>query len=337
MTSTSQTWRTVPLGGDYGRPGRRPRGDVDWTRHLHTADVAGSSLHYLDYGDPGPDGLVFVLVHGLGGRWQHWTENIPELAEHGRVIAVDLPGFGRSGPPHGGYSIDAFVDTIAALAKQLNLPKAVFVGHSLGGPLTVRLAHRHPDLVDAVILAAGTVQAFAAVLGMQRTGHHLLRRPLTIVATYFEVLTAGLPVPAFFRHQLIKRPRLRRLFLWPYLHRPGALPSTSVALLVDGVGARGVLPTARAVGRLRPGQWLTQADCPMLAIGADHDLISPLTELAGFAEAVPGAHTVVLEGTGHMVMLERASAFTAEVVNFARHTSTHFPGTDHDRSDRTPR
>ncbi len=318
MTSTNQGWKTVPLDGDYGLPGRRPRGEVDWTQHTQTADIAGSSMHYLDYGDSGPDGLVFLLAHGLGGRWQHWTENIPELAEHGRVIAVDLPGFGRSGPPRDGYSIDAFADAIAELVKQLNVPRVVFVGHSLGGPLAVRFAHRHPALVDAVILAAGTVQAFAAVLGMQPAGYHLLRRPATIVATYFEVLTAGLPAPAFVRNQLINRPRLRRLFLWPYLHRPPALPSTSVALLVDGVGASGVLPTARAAGSLRPEQWLTQVSCPMLAIGADHDLISPLTELAEFAEAVPGARIVVLEGTGHMVMLERASAFTAEVVDFAK-------------------
>lgn len=318
MASTSRGWRTVPLDGDYGLPGRRPRGEVDWTRHVHAADIAGSSLHYLDYGDPEPDRLVFVLAHGLGGRWQHWRENIPELAEHGRVIAVDLPGFGRSGPLPGGYSIDAFADAIAELVKQLNLPKVVFVGHSLSGPLAVRFAHRHPELVDAIVLAAGTVQGFAAALGIHHPGYNVLRRPATVVATYFEVLTAGLPAPAFVRNQLIRRPRLRRLFLWPYLHRPEALPSESVALLVDGVGARGVLPTARAAGRLRPEQWLIQVSCPMLAIGADHDAISPLTALAEFAESVPSARTVVLEGTGHMVMLERASAFTAEVVNFAK-------------------
>ncbi len=318
MTPTSQAWKTVPLDGDYGLPGLRPRGEVDWTRHLHTADIAGSSMHYVDYGDAHPDGLVFVLAHGLGGRWQHWTENIPELAEHGRVIAIDLPGFGRSGPPPGAYSIDAFADAVAELVEHLNLPRVVFVGHSLGGPLAVRFAHRHPELVDAVILAAGTVQAFAAALGRQRAGFHVLRRPAASVATYFEVLTAGLPAPAFVRSQLIRRPLLRRLFLWPYLHRPQALPSTSVALLVDGIGARGVLPTARAAGSLRQEQWVTPVSCPVLAIGADHDLISPLTELAKFAESVPSARTVVLEGTGHMVMLERASAFTAEVVKFAK-------------------
>ena len=318
MTSTNQGWTTVPLDGDYGLPGRRPRGEVDWTRHVRTADIAGSRLHYLDYGDPDPERLVFVLAHGLGGRWQHWRENIPELAEHGRVIAIDLPGFGRSGPLPDGYSIDAFADAIAELLKQLNLPKVVFVGHSIGGLLAVRFANRHPHLVDAVVLAAGTVQAFAAVLGMQHVGHNFLRRPATVVATYFEVLTAGLPIPAFLRNQLIERPRLRRLFLWPYLHRPGALPSTSVALLVDGVGARGVLPTALAAGSLRPGPWLTPVVGRMLVIGDDHDAIAPLTQLAELAESVPGARTVVLEGTGHMVMLERASAFTAEVVDFAK-------------------
>lgn len=58
MTSTGLPWRTVPLHGDQGLPGPRPRGEVDWTRHLPAADAAGASLHYLDYGDPGSDELL---------------------------------------------------------------------------------------------------------------------------------------------------------------------------------------------------------------------------------------------------------------------------------------
>lgn len=327
MIPIGQPRRSVPLRGDYGVPGKRPSGQIDWTRHEHIAEIAGSRMNYLDYGDHGdhgghgPDRPVFVLTHGLGGRWQHWTENILGLAEHGRVIAVDLPGFGRSGPLPGGYSIDAFADAIAELIRELGLPPVVLVGHSLGGPVSVRLASRHPDLVGAVVLAAGTVQAFAAVLGLRHVGGNLRRRPMTVASTYFEVLTAGLPAPALLRRQLIARAWLRRLLLWPYLHRPEALPPESIALLVDGVGARGVLPTAWAVGRLRPSQWLTEVRCPMLAIGADHDAIASLADLADFAEAAPGARTVVLEGTGHMLMLERADAFTAEVVAFAADVS----------------
>ena len=59
----------------------------------------------------------------------------------------------------------------------------------------------------------------------------------------------------------------------------------------------------------------------MLAIGADHDAISALADLAAFAASVPVARTVVLEGAGHMLMLERASAFTAEIIDFAKQST----------------
>jgi pimeloyl-ACP methyl ester carboxylesterase len=261
-------------------------------------------------------GGVFVLAHGLGGRWQHWSQNIPALGQRGRVIAVDLPGFGRSRPLPGRSSIEAFADAIAELCRELRLPPAVFIGHSLGGPLAARFATRHPDLARAIVLVAGTVDVFAETLGGRHLGRNVRRHPKTVASTYFEVLTAALPAPAVLRRQVSRRPMLRRLLLWPYLHRPAALPAVSVAVLLDGAGARGVLPTARAVGRLRPGHGLGQLRCPVMAIGADHDAISPLPDLAAFTQAVPAARAVVLEGTGHMVMLERPDAFNTEITHF---------------------
>lgn len=316
MASTNRTRKVIPVAGDYGRPGGRPLGDVDWSRHVHDIEIAGSRLHYVDYGDPVPSGPVFVLSHGLGGRWQHWTENMAELAEHGRVIAVDLPGFGRSEPPQRGYSIDTFADTIADLIDALRLPRIVLVGHSLGGPIAMRFAARHPDLVAGVVLAAGTVQDAAAALAVRARGSNGRPRPKTVAAIAVEVLTAGLPVPTPVRRRIIGSPLLRRVLLWPYLHRPEAMPSASVALLVDGIGTRGVLPTTRAATRLRSEQWLVPVRCPVLAIGADHDAVAPIRTLDELASRVPHARTVVLEGTGHMVMLERADAFTDEVVAF---------------------
>jgi len=310
-------WRIVPLAGDYGRPAGGTWREADWAGYEHDLAVAGSRLHYLDYtAGHHHGGDVFILAHGLGGRWQHWSQNIPALGERGRVIAVDLPGFGRSWPLPGRYSIEAFADAIAELCRELHLPPVVFLGHSLGGPLAVRFATRHPALTKAIVLVAGTVDVFAEALGGRYLGRNLRHHPRTVASTYFEVLTAALPAPTVLRRQVSRRPTLRRLLLWPYLYRPAALPADSIAVLLNGAGARGVLPTARAVGRLRPGDGPGQLRCPVMAIGADHDAISPLPDLAAFAQAVPAAQTVVLEGTGHMVMLERPDAFNTEIIHF---------------------
>ena len=317
MSGDRTPWRIVPLAGDYGRPARATWREAGWAGHEHDLAVAGSRLHYLDYtAGPHHGEDVFVLAHGLGGRWQHWSQSIPALGERGRVIAVDLPGFGRSRPLPGRYSIEAFADAIAELCRKLRLPPAVFLGHSLGGPLAVRFATRHPTLTKAIVLVAGTVDVFAEALGGRYLGRNLRHHPRTVASTYFEVLTAALPAPTVLRRQVSRRPTLRRLLLWPYLYRPAALPADSIAVLLNGAGARGVLPTARAVGRLRPGEGLRQLRCPVMAIGADHDAISPLPDLAAFAQAVPAAQTVVLEGTGHMVMLERPDAFNTEIIRF---------------------
>jgi len=316
---TPTPWRTVPLTDDYGLPGRRPPGATDPTAYLRTVEVLGADVHHLDLPGPTPDAPVVLLVHGLGGRWQHWAENLAGLAEHARVVALDLPGFGRSSPPRGGYAVDGFADVVAALARELALPPVTVVGHSLGALVALRLAHRHPDLVSSVVLAGGTVGAFAEVLGLRRAGHQLRHRPRTVAATLLEVMTAGLPVPGLVRRQVVARTWLRRLLLWPYLHRPADMPATGIAALVDGVGTHGVLRIARSVATMRVDRWLHEVDHPVLAIGGEHDHVAPLDQLAAFARAVPASETVVLAGVGHMVMLERADAFTDEVLAFLQH------------------
>jgi pimeloyl-ACP methyl ester carboxylesterase len=66
------------------------------------------------------------LIHGMGGHWQHWLETIPFLAQRGRVLAVDLPGFGRSEPLANGVSLDGLADTTAALCRAVGLERWSF-------------------------------------------------------------------------------------------------------------------------------------------------------------------------------------------------------------------
>jgi pimeloyl-ACP methyl ester carboxylesterase len=304
----------VPADGDYGQPGTPAWRGTDWTADERDAVVAGRRLHYLDAGSGEP---CFVLVHGMGGRWQHWLETIPALAEHGRVLAVDLPGFGRSEPSGAGTSLDGFADAAAELARQLGVGPVVLAGHSMGGPIAIRFAARHPDLAEAIVLAAGAVYQFSALLGLRQVVRFAAERPRETAAIAMEIATAGLPTSAPLRRLLISSPRLRKLFLSPYMLDPLALPADAVQLVVDGAGARGVLPTVRAIGRSDPREGIDAVRCPILSLAADADRIAPLPDTEAFQRDVPRARSFVLQGCGHMLMLERPQTFNRSLIHFA--------------------
>ena len=79
----------APPGSDYVPP--RTWLDVDWREHQRWLTIEGRRVNLIDAGQGEP---ALVLIHGLGGSWQNWLENMPHLMESHRVIALDLPGFG---------------------------------------------------------------------------------------------------------------------------------------------------------------------------------------------------------------------------------------------------
>ncbi len=239
----------IAVEDDYARPASPGWRGRDWSACERNALVAGRRLHYLDTGS---GERTFVLVHGMGGRWQHWLETIPSLAEHARVLAIDLPGFGQSEPPAAAVSLDGFADATAELIGDLGIERVVLVGHSMGGPIALRFASRHPNLAEAIVLVGGAVFQFSALLGLREILRFVAERPRESLAIGAEIATAGLPAPAGLRRLIAGSPQLRRLFLAPYLFDPAALLPDSAALIIDGAGAPGVLPTARAIGRSDP-------------------------------------------------------------------------------------
>ncbi len=304
----------VPLDGDYGHPAEPGWRGTDWARWERDALVAGRRLRFIDTGE-GP--LAFVLVHGMGGRWQHWLETVPSLAGQGRVVALDLPGFGDSEPPAAAASLDGFADAVAELARSLGIERVVLVGHSMGGPVALRFASRHPELAEAIVLVGGAVYQFSALLGLRDVLRFTFQRPRETAAIAAEIATAGLPAPARLQRLVASSPVLRRAFLSPYVLDPVALPVDTAALIVEGAGAPGVLPTVRAIGRADPLEGLDGIRCPILSIASDRDRITPLADTEAFDRDVPRARTVVLEGCGHMSMLERPRAFNAQLLAFA--------------------
>lgn len=258
----------------------------------------------------------FVLLHGLGGCSRHWLAVVPALAERGRVIALDLPGFGASEVAVGPASIEGFADVVAEVVALLELGPVVLVGHSFAGPVALRFAARHPERVAGVVLVGGAVFQFSALLGLRGVPRFLRARPRETLAILAEVLGAGLPLPTAVRRAIAGSASLRRLALWPYVHDPAALSVGSATLLLDGAGARGVFATVRAIGGSDPLDGVDAVRCPILSLAGARDLIVPLADTQEFQRAVARARMVVFEGCGHMAMLERPQAFAEQLLAF---------------------
>lgn len=113
-------------------------------------EVDGMNVHYRDEGE----GPVVVLLHGTGASlhtWDDWTRSL--LLEGYRVVRMDLPAFGLTGPhPADDYRIAAYVDFVARFADQLGLPPFVLGGNSLGGLIAWSFALDHPARVRALLL-----------------------------------------------------------------------------------------------------------------------------------------------------------------------------------------
>lgn len=142
---------------------------------------------------PGPPGApTVVLLHGLmasGGL--NWFQAFEPLAEHFRVIAPDHRGHGRGLRTWHRFRLADCADDVAALLEALDIPEALVVGYSMGGPVAQLLWRQHPDKVSGLVFAAtsnrfvpgvrerlGIVTAMSAFAGSTRAGQLVTRVPL---------------------------------------------------------------------------------------------------------------------------------------------------------------
>lgn len=104
----------------------------------------------LAHDDTGNGDSSLVLIHGAYGDRSVYSEQVRYFSPSHRVVTLDLRGHGESEKPEGPYSIRLFADDVAHVCHELEITRADFVGHSMGGVVAVELAHRHPDLVHAI-------------------------------------------------------------------------------------------------------------------------------------------------------------------------------------------
>ncbi|MFF1573117.1 alpha/beta fold hydrolase [Leifsonia sp. NPDC058292] len=126
--------------------------------------------------DTGGQGTPFLLVHGIGVSSRYFERLVPVLAKHGRVIAVNLPGFGGTPKPNVAMAVEDFARSLERTIEQLGLPPCIVVGHSMGTQISTRLSVTRPDLVAAVALLGPVMDppARSAVRATLRLGRDTL-------------------------------------------------------------------------------------------------------------------------------------------------------------------
>jgi pimeloyl-ACP methyl ester carboxylesterase len=125
-----------------------PRPVPDTSLPRTVAELHGSRIAYVDAGDGDP----VVLLHGIGSSAATWNGVMPLLAERYRVIAPDFPGHGRSSYARNDHSIAGFALFARDLLMGLGITRATFIGHSLGGGVTMQIAYAYPEMVDRMML-----------------------------------------------------------------------------------------------------------------------------------------------------------------------------------------
>ncbi|WP_085369548.1 alpha/beta fold hydrolase [Leifsonia sp. NCR5] len=196
---------------------------------------AGATLIAEERGDGRP---VFLLIHGIGMGRKVFDGLVDILATHGRVVAIDQPGYGDAPEPPRTLTMERTADLLAAYLRSRDHGPVVAIGHSMGTQIATELTVRHPALVERLVLVAPTVDPSARRLAPQLW--RLLRdlapeKPLVLYRGGREYLRAG--------------PNLRRKLHAMLVHRPEfAYPRVAVPTLV----LRG------ADDRVCPRPWCTE-------------------------------------------------------------------------------
>lgn len=132
--------------------------------HEELIPAGDIQLHVAQAGEPGkPD--VFLL-HGLYDRWESWIPVINDLAVHFSVSAPDLRGHARSSWPERGYLVENNVEDMVHLMDSLGITRSIPIGHSFGASIALALAAKHPDRVNALILADPPLEVGDQIRGL---------------------------------------------------------------------------------------------------------------------------------------------------------------------------
>jgi len=262
---------------------------------------------YREWPGPSAGGPTFVCVHGLGGSSLNWVSIGPGLSERGRVVALDLAGFGHTPRAGRSSSLSANRRLLSAFIREVAAAPVVLVGNSMGGALAALQAAHEPESIARLVLTSPALPWNRDI------------RPAPIVLfgfTVYRMPTLG----EWFVRQRINRLGPERMVAEAFricCVDPGRIDRAVVRAHVELATRRrgdpdaipGYLEAARSLLRLGRNEGLVRAfvdrvRCPTLLVHGARDRLVPVGLARKVAEGRPNWRLEVLEDVGHVAMLE---------------------------------
>jgi pimeloyl-ACP methyl ester carboxylesterase len=267
----------------------------------------------------GPPDTTFVLVHGLGGSHLNWVQVAPGLAGLGRVLALDLPGFGASPLAGRGAGLMDERRWLDRFLTECATGRVVLAGNSMGGGLAMLEAAIEPDRVHGLVLTC-------SVFPWARGG---LPHPAVIAA--FAMYDLGRPGErlVYERTRRIDPETLVRLAFRMTAADPRGIPPEIIDLQVkqlreranDPEAAKAFIEGARSLLRLgrRPDVARRAMDairCPVLVLHGRLDRLVPVRFAEAALQRYPAWRGRILPDLGHVPQMEAPGRWLAEVADW---------------------
>ena len=262
--------------------------------------IKGMELHYTEEGSGEP----VVLIHGTGGLLHTWDAWTSVLKQHYRVVRLDLPGFGLTGPsPDGDYSIDFYTEVLQDFCDSLQLDSFYLAGNSLGGQIAWEYALKHPHQVKKMILLAPA-------------GVYVSNAKSTPVFKLAKINWLATLLQNFGTRFFVKK-TLRDVYA-----DPSRMPAGMENLYLTAAKREG--NRAAFMARLQSQNPKSRLDeiatlgMPVLLQWGDSDVLIPHTAASKFQERLSRDTLIVYPNTGHVPMEEIPEQSVQDALQFLK-------------------
>lgn len=260
--------------------------------------VQGLQVHIRDEGS----GLPVLLLHGTSASLHTWQGWVDRLSRDYRLIRVDLPGFGLTGPRKDhDYSFPAYLKFVSALVDSLSLDTFVIAGNSLGGGIAWRYAVGRPDQVKGLILidAEGYPLDTNVTLAFRLARVPVLGRLLTI-------FTPRSLVEKSIKDVYADDTKVTDMLVDRYYH------------LARRKGNRDALLKRLRTNWPKSAAAVSEVETPTLIMWGAQDTGTPLGHARRFSEDIPGSQLIIYENAGHVPMEEIPDRTAEDAATFLK-------------------